>query len=770
MINNSLFKNCAALVLGVMSIYSCLSEPEVHINSEIEVPNGSVNYFTNNMDFDFEGGSQVMAFKINVKWDMQVASTQNGDKWLTIDPSTGNSGSNKVTFTAGPNNSYEDRSVIVRLSTGDTVRTVRVNQKRLEAITLTSDVFQVPVSGGTVNIEVNHSADYEIIIPDNYKSWIHPASNGTRGLLQASTTAFIIDPSEEYENREGKIYVKSRDEEEVVTIYQAGEGKLVLSQNEVPLTGEEQEFTIDVNSNFDFSMEMPAVDWLKENTSKTRGMSSHTLKFKVTENDDYNARSAKIKLYDKNSKLSETVVINQASIGAKIILEKQEFSIGSEKQDLDIDVQSNFDYDVDFQGATWIKQRSGKTRGGISSRLLKLSVDENEGFDTRTAKIKLYDKNSDASEEITITQLPSTPTISAEKKEYEVDANKQNLDIKISSNVDYTVDFQETDWIKDRNAPQTRSLATNTLKLEIAKNDDYDSRSAQIKLTAKDGSATETITITQKPKTEIEISEKEITVDELGGIISFDVNANVDYKITCNNDWIKELEATTRGLETRTHQFTIDALGNGENRQGTITFANEDLKISKTVTIKQRQTLYFNNAEVTVLKDKTHKLSITNLTGQDITWSSSNESIATVNKEGIVTGMNKGDATITATTADGKHSTNCTIQVREITQLIEAYCNGGDAKIEGSLLKKGSKLSWTFHNDSPAKVRLKSYQMIDGDNISDKEQAIGEDIQAGNSKVISTSFDQEDVSLPITCLFKYEYDGKTYTIKAEYNK
>lgn len=767
----NLFKLYSALVVLGLSMISCLKEPtNSGLETEIEVPDNAVNYFENDMNFGFEGGDITMLFKVNLKWDMKIAPTQNGVQWLTIDKLSGNSGSNKVTFTAQENPTFENRSVIVQFIAGDANRNIRVNQKRLEAITLTSDKLEVSVDGGDVEVEVNHSTDFEVTIPDDYKGWIHRKTNATRGL-ESSTISFTIDPSEEYEKREGRIYFKARDEEEVVTIYQAGSGKLILSQNEFNLTGTEQEFSIDINSNFNFSMEMPEVDWLKENTSKTRGMSSHTLKFKVTENDDYSkSRSAKIKFYDNNSKLSETVVVNQASIGAVITLDTLEYSISKEKQDLDIEVMSNFDYNVDFQGATWVKQRKANTRG-ITSRLLRLTVDENTNVETRTAKIKLYDKNSSASVEIILNQFSGTPTISAEKKEYEVDANKQNLDIKISSNVDYTVDLQGTEWISNRNA-KTRTLATSTLNLSIDKNDGYDSRTAKIMLYEKNGSASEEITITQKAKNEIEIPNKEFIVDENGGTLNIEVNSNVDYKFIINDnckEWIKE-PSKTRGLTSHTHLLEISPLGDGENRTGTVTVSNEDFKISKTITIKQRQTLIFNKAEVTVLVDKVNKLSITNLTEQDIQWSSSDESIATVNKEGEVTGMKKGDATITAKSADGKHIATCKVMVREIVDLIDAYCNGGDVSADGNFVPKGGKLNWTFHNGSSAKVKLKSRQLIDGDGVKDKENAINKDVQAGSSETINITIQGEDIPLPVTCIFRFEYDNKEYQVSAKYEK
>ena len=671
----NLFKLYSALVVLGLSMISCLKEPaNSGLETEIEVPDNAVNYFENDMNFGFEGGDIIMSFKVNLKWDMKIAPTQNSVQWLTIDKTSGNSGSNKVTFTAQENTTYEDRSVVVQLFVGDTICNIKVNQKRLEAITLTSDKLEVSVDGGDVEVELNHSTDFEVTIPDDYKGWIHRKTNATRGL-ESSTISFTIDPSEEYEKREGRIYFKARDEEEVVTIYQAGSGKLVLSQNEYNLTGTEQEFSIDISSNFDFSMEMPDVDWLKENTSKTRGMSSHTLKFKVTENDDYNTRSAKIKFYDNNSKLSETVVINQASIGAVLTIDTLEYNVSNAKQDLDIEVMSNFDYNVDFQGSSWVRQRAAKTRG-VTSRLLRLTIDENKTNDARTAKIKLYDKNSEASEVITITQG------------------------------------------------------------------------------AKGG---------------IEIPQKSFTLDELGGEITLTVNSNVDYKLTINDDWIKEAQKT-RGLESHEHTLTIAPLGDDTEREGTITVSNDELKYSETITIKQNNTFYFEGdktGEVLIGKEK--KLTVKNLTKQDVEWSSSDTSIATV-ENGTVKGISKGSATITVKTADGKHTANYVIKVCEITDMISVK-GKGSVSLDGDLIKPGSNLTWTFKNNSPVKVTLKSMQLIGNESgETGNEIYVNEDVDADSSVSKTTTIGSPGFHLPVKCIFIFVYNGKEYSIDAVYEK
>lgn len=51
-----------------------------------------------------------------------------------------------------------------------------------------------------------------------------------------------------------------------------------------------------------------------------------------------------------------------------------------------------------------------------------------------------------------------------------------------------------------------------------------------------------------------------------------------------------------------------------------------------------------------------------NATNKSVTWTSNNESAATV-ANGVVTGVAKGTATITATTVDGSFTANCTVTV-----------------------------------------------------------------------------------------------------------
>jgi len=70
-----------------------------------------------------------------------------------------------------------------------------------------------------------------------------------------------------------------------------------------------------------------------------------------------------------------------------------------------------------------------------------------------------------------------------------------------------------------------------------------------------------------------------------------------------------------------------------------------------------------------------HTVKPTTATNSAVIWSSSDESIATVNEKGIVTGVSVGEVTITGTTVEGGFSKSCTLTVTEMLGDITYYVN-----------------------------------------------------------------------------------------------
>ena len=74
-----------------------------------------------------------------------------------------------------------------------------------------------------------------------------------------------------------------------------------------------------------------------------------------------------------------------------------------------------------------------------------------------------------------------------------------------------------------------------------------------------------------------------------------------------------------------------------------------------------------------------------NATNKTISWSSSNEAVATVDQDGQVTGGSAGEATITATAEDGGFTAECAVIVKDVTFV--ATINGQSSGSKGLFFK-----------------------------------------------------------------------------------
>ena len=106
----------------------------------------------------------------------------------------------------------------------------------------------------------------------------------------------------------------------------------------------------------------------------------------------------------------------------------------------------------------------------------------------------------------------------------------------------------------------------------------------------------------------------------------------------------------------------------------TITASHGELKASVEVTVNPKEpetiavtgvtldqkTLSFETGGTATL---TATIAPEGATNQDVTWSSSNEEVATVDKDGKVTAVAAGEATITVTTKDGEFTASCKVTV-----------------------------------------------------------------------------------------------------------
>ena len=148
------------------------------------------------------------------------------------------------------------------------------------------------------------------------------------------------------------------------------------------------------------------------------------------------------------------------------------------------------------------------------------------------------------------------------------------------------------------------------------------------------------------------------------------VNPIYTFYIKKTNDEDTEYEQK-QGNTTPTCTFS----GLDQNTSYTIKVTADDLAGNTGIGTKEGTTgtqkvsnITLNKTRLDIKKEETETLTTTiepiNAYNKNVTWSSNNESIATVNSEGVVTGVGEGTTSITVTAMDGSGaSAECTVNV-----------------------------------------------------------------------------------------------------------
>lgn len=386
------------------------------------IPNpDSEIYFTKSLDFTSDSGEAILSFTTNKDWSINVSQSGGDVSWCTVFPNKGKAGENQVLVKVIRNEGVDDRNVVLNLAAGDLTKSIVVTQKQKDAITLTTAKFEVDKNGGEIQVEVKANVTYEVVIPEQYQSWIREGSgsgqiimgdkghnqmheSATRTDMDRTMRKFYISKSEEYDKREGEIIFRSGELEEVLKVYQTGGGILLLTKNEYTVSDKGEQITVELNSNFDFDVKMPQVDWIT--TTVTRSVSSHTLYYTVTPNETYDKREAEIIYYDRNDKsVADTLKIVQVQKDA-ILLSQKEYDITAKGETIEISVETNVNYNIhiDEENSQWIKLVQNVVTKSFKQDRLFFHIEENSEVKSRVGNIVFTSIESTLADTIRIIQ------------------------------------------------------------------------------------------------------------------------------------------------------------------------------------------------------------------------------------------------------------------------------------------------------------------------------------------------------------------------------
>lgn len=307
----------------------------LHVTQEA-APNSNISLNPGSATVSSNSNTQSVIVTCNGTWALSGETVS----WCRPSKTTGQN-NDVVTFNIDENNLSDDRNATYTFTCATESAKFVLTQKGKDALTVTKSKFEVSAQGEQIAVEVNAniSFDYEIAQAD--KSWVSYV--GSRAMT-TSRLLFSISPNEETATREGTITITSEIGKETIKIYQFGASPaLVLTQKEYIVPSDGQTIKVELNSNVDYEVAIPSVDWITE--SPTRAISTHTHYYTIASNTTCDNRSAKIHFYNKENNIDEIVEITQLQKDA-LIIGKTDYQVPQEGGTVDVTLQHNIDFEI----------------------------------------------------------------------------------------------------------------------------------------------------------------------------------------------------------------------------------------------------------------------------------------------------------------------------------------------------------------------------------------------------------------------------------------
>ena len=304
------------------------------------------------------------------------------------------------------------------------------------------------------------------------------------------------------------------------------------------------------------------------------------LTISVSENSSYDERSASIVFNCKDSK--QTIVVVQKQKDA-VLISPSKVEVPESGGSYKVDVRHNINYSVEIgdDSKSWINIIGTKA---LSTSAITFNVNANEEISKRTGHILI--KSDIGEETITVYQEGATPVMVLNENSFTLSDTGGIIEIEIKSNVNYEYEIIEGDgWIHE---VKTKSMSTHTLQFEVVANETFDDRTGKIRFHDKDTGLEEYVTVFQKQKDALLLTQSEYTVSDEADIISVEVKSNVDfeYEIIEGDEWISEVK--TKALTSHMLQFAIKANETFDDRTGKIRFHDKDTGLEEFVTVFQK--------------------------------------------------------------------------------------------------------------------------------------------------------------------------------------
>ena len=265
-------------------------------------------------------GQQGEDIKISVQSNIQYVVTipEESATWIRQKEAVASKAmeTTELVFTVDPNEALEGRMgyVIVEDEAKFIPDTVRVIQSQKDQLILLSNTRRVPLEGLKFDVDLKTNVQYDVIVADDAKDWLHVVANDREDVVTLQADAWEVEEDE----RQGIVTIKDKNSDlsETFTVIQAPEPLVRVTTDaivNVPQNGGQATFSIETNVGYEVKMS-ERLDWIRlVDQPSAKAMENITLVFEVDANPaDQLARFAKIVISDaEGNAIGDTLYVNQ---------------------------------------------------------------------------------------------------------------------------------------------------------------------------------------------------------------------------------------------------------------------------------------------------------------------------------------------------------------------------------------------------------------------------------------------------------------------------
>lgn len=218
-----------------------------------------------------------------------------------------------ISLSIDANESYDNRTgtVIVKQTNGDLTGTITINQHQTDGLFVSPTEFELDNTEQSVDIVVEQNVAYNVVIPDDAKTWIAVAGSSQTKALSKETVTLNIAKNTTYDDREASVTIKQVDGTlaETVKIKQSHSEGILTDQDEYEIEEFGGQIEVKVESNVEYNIKTD-VGWIHR--VETKALSKSTVSLLIDKNDGVEARQATVILYKTDGTLSKNIIVKQA--------------------------------------------------------------------------------------------------------------------------------------------------------------------------------------------------------------------------------------------------------------------------------------------------------------------------------------------------------------------------------------------------------------------------------------------------------------------------